>query len=164
MHTRDDGFGTLEENSPRPQPDSFGQSTVKSRRATLLQQLGHKNCCTCFLLQCVALQNLLPHTRDRLMIFVHDFYRQLTTAKFPRLSFYHPPVTVAQYRLIRGYYLDWHAGRVFGDHCRGDFYDQESRSKHPMLFSRATIRLYPHLREVSRARVAQLFIDVCTRE
>jgi hypothetical protein len=29
-----------------------------------------------------------------------------------------------------------------------------------MLFSRAAIRLYPHLREVSRARVAQLFIDV----
>jgi hypothetical protein len=42
----------------------------------------------------------------------------------------------------------------------GDFYDQESRSKHPMLFSRATIRLYPHLREASRARVTQLFIDV----
>jgi hypothetical protein len=47
---------------------------------------------------------------------------------------------------------------------RGDFYDQESRSKHPVLFSRATIRLYPHLREGSRARVAQLFIDVWTRE
>ena len=46
----------------------------------------------------------------------------------------------------------------------GDFYDQESRSKYPMLFSRATIRLYPHLREASRARVAQLFIDVWTRE
>jgi len=42
----------------------------------------------------------------------------------------------------------------------GDFYDQESRSKYPMLFSRATIRLCPHLREGSRARVAQLFIDV----
>ena len=44
------------------------------------------------------------------------------------------------------------------------FHDQESRSKHPMLFPRATIRLYWHLREVSRARVAQLFIDVCRRE
>lgn len=44
--------------------------------------------------------------------------------------------------------------------ARGTFYDQESRSKHPMLFSLATIRLCPHLREGSRARVAQLFIDV----
>ncbi len=46
----------------------------------------------------------------------------------------------------------------------GDFYEQESRFKHPMFSSRATIRLYRHLREVSRARVAQFFIDVCTRE
>lgn len=30
-------------------------------------------------------------------------------------------------------------------------------------FSHATIRLYPHLREVSRAQVTQRFIDVCTR-
>jgi hypothetical protein len=57
-----------------------------------------------------------------------------------------------------------HALQRVGPLDRGDFYDQESRSKYPMLFSRATIRLYPHLREVSRARVAQLFTDVCTRE
>jgi hypothetical protein len=57
-----------------------------------------------------------------------------------------------------------HSLRRVGPLDRGDFYDQESRSKHPMLFSRGTTRLYPHLREVSRARVTQLFIDVCTRE
>ena len=50
--------------------------------------------------------------------------------------------------------FDWHGlGHVFVDLCSS-----------PMLFSRATIRLYPHLREGSRARVTQLFIDVCTRE
>ncbi|PYK14070.1 MAG: hypothetical protein DME64_12005 [Verrucomicrobia bacterium] len=58
----------------------------------------------------------------------------------------------------------WHPLRRSFKNGRGDFYDQESRSKHPVLFSRATIRLCRHLREVSRARVAQLFIDVCTRE